>query len=177
MDNDTLMVIISSAASIAALTALFISISTKRDAYYFKKFESFYQMELSKEIFIGSLNAYGFSVDEIEDDGLTINTLMYYNGLLNAIWVGNKVDNRAKRLYRRFPFLYNKVSFEKKVRIVSKMDKKRKLFERSTQTGRIIETNNFRTAWDKYLNKFWSRSSTSTTAVMIEASLANIKKH
>lgn len=174
MENDGLTIIISIVAVITSIIALLIGFYTKRDAFYLKKYDSFHDLETSKEIFIGRLLAFGFTEEEVKNDGLSVNELMYYCGLLNTIWIGNKIDSRAKRLKYRFPFFYSKISFERKVQIVKKMDKKREFFSNNTQTGLIIKSVKFQKAWNKYLSKFWSRSSRAKTAVLIEASLSNL---
>lgn len=162
-------------AFVVSLFAINIAYSTRNDSYRLKKHETFNAIGLSREIFIGRLIAFGFTEKDIEKDGLTIDILRYYSNLLNAIWIGNKIENHSIRVRMRFP-LYSMISYEKKVKKARKMDDKKRFFHKKTQIGRVIRSEKFRIAWTKYLKKFWARNNTAKTAVLIEASLLNQHK-
>ena len=159
-------------ALLVALIAIKIALSNRQDQFFMKWFESFNQTETSKEMFIGKLNAFNFTEQDLMKDNLTIETLMFYEQRLMAFWIGNKTNiKRIKRVRSK-----KVISYTQKVERAITEDKKDLLIHPDTMMGKIIGKPSFNIAWNKYLKNYWDTDPSSIVAVIIEASLYNINK-
>lgn len=148
--------IITAIATIIAITlSLFFYKREKKEFYRRKNIEAFISLESNRDTFLGSLQALGIEDPLLNNEKFTLEQLMYYNGLLNTLWVRNNYsDKRFKKIER----ILKREGFIKAIDIATRYNKKKPLIHPEGQTERIIATDDFRRAWN-YLEKYWSNES------------------
>ena len=156
-----------------SVVVLFVALRTREDSFFFKKMEVFQKSELSPDNFQGSLSVMGFDKKQIEEDGLSIEELLYFNVLLNAVEIQQN-HGRIRRMKSIFCMNYSNLQFSRKVEIAAKRDKKTPFFPEGSLMGYMFRTKKFLVAWEKYLDKYWGKHKDATkTAVLIAAHLKN----
>jgi hypothetical protein len=140
--------------ALIAIVVTFILYKKERKNYYERKnLETFVLHESNRDIFIGSLKAFGIGEEYLKENNLTVEQCMYYLGLLNTLWIRNYYpDKKIKKIKRT---LRNK-GYNKALILAQEYNLLKPLLRHEQQTGKVIRTDDFKKAWEFLKNYFTS---------------------
>lgn len=165
---DHLFDLVTSLIAVVAITLTFVFYKREKKEFCDRKIiETFINIESNKDIFLGSLKAFNISVEKLKKDDLSIEQMMYYEGVINTLWISNYCSNRR---IRKINGVLKKRGYEKAYNDAVIENNKKSLIYPEGQTGKMLRSEDFQKAW-KYLENYWRKES--IERILIEVTMEN----